>query len=255
MPGSVAHSRASIRAMRARASQALAIAVLVQLGALRTVPAAEPVLPRISPVRPVPAMFSVAAREISPLETGWSWTHRVAGVDARIRTSLEVGVATKFPGKAPVRFWHKRVEFLQPGQGPRTGAVIAVAHDKAGAVFAIGELAEGNPARKTEMYDPPRLLMPATVRADSIWKSAGLTRRVVGLADVDLGRWKFPGCVVVESNKGEAKPDDRSYLASGVGEVVTERRKPDGGWQVSTVLEEWTRPQETQQESASTGSI
>jgi len=67
-------------------------------------------------------------------------------------------------------------------------------------------------------------------------------RRVIGIADVESGRWRFPRCFVVESAHGDTKPNDRSYLAPGVGEVVTERLGPDGQWHVSTVLEEWTRP-------------
>ncbi len=72
--------------------------------------------PVVSPIRPIPAEWTATARELSPLETGWSWTHRVAGANDRIRTALEMAAVSDSPaaGLPPV-FWGERIKLVREG--------------------------------------------------------------------------------------------------------------------------------------------
>jgi hypothetical protein len=71
----------------------LLAAALVPATDAATSVATDTPTPTISAIRPMPPGYSASARELSPLETGWSRTQRMVGADARIRTTIESALA------------------------------------------------------------------------------------------------------------------------------------------------------------------
>ncbi len=206
-------------------------------------PAGEPVL-KVGSIRPVPPDFAGSASELEPLAVGWRWTRRIVGSNTAIRTTIEAGEPSELSGRSEVaRIWHQRVELIAPGEPVRGGVVILVARQKSSSVVALGQLADGRENQKGEVWDPPRLLLPASVHAGTAWSSAGARHRVAGVADVRVGKRRYPMCVVIEEFGASGTASARRYLARGVGEVVTERRvEGTTAWRAATVLEQWAKP-------------